>query len=87
MSLISACDDNRTVTLEMALARTRQREYNLIILTEDLVSFQRDGTHKYQLAFTPPLSDELVAKINEAAQQAKPAIQVVDARTPKKNEP
>ena len=85
--LISGCDDDRTITLETALARTKQREYNLIVLTDDLVSFQKDGHHKYQLAFTPPLSDKIAAKIHEAAQQAKPPVQVWDSRASKNNAP
>jgi hypothetical protein len=87
MGLLSRCNDDRAVTLETALVRTKQREYNLIILTDDLVSFQRDGYHKCQLAFTPPLPDEIAAKINEASQQAKPPIQVWDARISKLNAP
>lgn len=82
--LISGCEgDDRTITLEAALARIKQGEYSLIVLSDDIVSFQKDGIHKYQLISTPPLSEQVASKIREAAQQAKPPIQVWDARAPK----
>jgi hypothetical protein len=69
-ALLCSCG-NRRIDLDSALRSTSQGDFHLIIFTDEFISFQHDGYHKYQYYFSPPLPQAVVDQIQSAADQAR----------------
>ena len=68
---LSACSGDRRIDLDSALRKTGEGEYSLIVITDQFISFQKDGFHKYQYYFTPPLPATALDQIKAAAERAR----------------
>ena len=89
-ALLCSCSGDRRIDLDSALRSTSQGDFNLIVFTDQFISFQRDGFHKYQYYFSPPLPQTVVDQIKSAADQArskKHEVHIEDIRASKGNTP
>lgn len=83
------CGSWRTVTLEEGLRNTQAGKYTLVAVTDDFISFQVDGFHKYQfysdrssIAAAVPRLEKAV----EAAIKTGHGVAIIDARNQKPDE-
>ena len=89
-ALLCSCGGDRRIDLDSALRSTSRGDFNLIVFTDQFISFQRDGHHKYQYYFTPPLPQTVVDQIKSAADQArsqKHEVDIEDSRASAGNTP
>jgi len=89
-ALLCSCGGDRRIDLDSALQSTSQGDFRLIVFTDQFVSFQQDGFHKYQYNFTPPLPQTVVDQIKSAADQArskKHEVHIEDSRASTNNTP
>jgi len=89
-ALLCSCGGDRRIDLDSALQSTSQGDFNLIVFSDQFISFQRDGSHKYQYYFTPPFPQTVVDQIKSAADQArskKHDVHIEDSRASTGNTP
>lgn len=82
-ALLCSCGGDRRIDLDSALRSTSQGDFTIIVFTDQFISFQRDGFHKYQYYFTPPLPQTIVDQITSAAAHSrskKHEVQIEDIR-------
>jgi hypothetical protein len=82
-TLLCSCGGDRRIDLESALGSTRQRDFTLVVFTDQFISFQKDGFHKYQSYFSPPLPQTVIDQVRSAVEEArskKHEVYIEDAR-------
>ena len=62
---------HRTIAIDSAVRSTRRGDYSLIAVSENSISFQKDGSHKYQYYFSPPLPPPVVEELKSAVREAR----------------
>jgi hypothetical protein len=65
------CHYDRRIEYDQAIARMKAGEFTLVVITDNMVSFQKDAWHKYQWYFSPPLAEATLHTLQITADESK----------------